>query len=1049
MFTARGGVAPPETHSSAPRRKFGTLEAKQMVHLLQNPLDSHVDPAPLRQVDTNGTEVAATARQVREALDRGVPAKRLFSFNRTLTASEVDFAIWDERWKPVVGDHRSPRRPTSLARPAARSALLSNDRLSTASVSAGRAERSRSPMGLNTTIPRPHPLPPPAYLQPIALLKDPGSVAKNRASKAAAAQRDAKLKAHEHRQAIRVAHRLPKEGEQWRAEALYSENATQRSGTAMVMRRWSRPADEAHGKLLESDSLCADATKSSWSVRSAPASARSWQEASGYVSTARGAGTACDGGSDLLVQMLGKRPAVTTSAPEPTRHHTESSLPSPRTAGGSPRSQYRHDRSWSPSRPEKMAAELMGTTYTPAKTAREWKALGSTPGYLKPRTPRMPSPPPDAAPEFWQTLHSEISSHCSGLSKKANVSFREGELEMSLRHLQEAIQAQHRVEKAAQKLALATKQAPTPDTADATAKLHALHALFLLRGGDTRGALEAAQSAIKAVQQDLGGDNKTLISRAGAMAHYRKATALCIESAQGGEMDPKGKRQLARVNSRVIDPRRQTKWEALQDVTAALRHAPADRRFKALFNRLWREAHTEFGYSSFREIQRSIPKRDDSESSDSEEEEEYDVKQPCQLDDAWRFLDLFDLFDHNQMLHEATTRLLGDGSAQYEEGSTKDLSIVLNLLRRTHICPADMKKAEQMLKGKTLPLEPEARELLRQLRPLDAADDHKKLIDFLIQEQGYLRIIFRQYALMGSGDIDLLGLNPFRQLCKDIKLSDKRKSGVSKQTFDTIFTRANRYNSTEVLTSSEPRSGGVDSFDSQLLRRVQPGIDNWSRNYELNASSLRQPEFVAALIRCAFKKFAPGIPSLHKQFKQLYDQHIVPNAGMPATDEIIELLATPEMRAVFSEDEDGGEVNAATVTEASDVSIAARVRREFEKLCKKNNEDNHDESEANTVNMDTFQDWVREHGLLNKDFTASDCRRIFVHVNLDDEINVQAESYDTPTGLTLSEFHECLVRVCVELAGKELQRDANGSIVVQSFLARLIVWIEKLLPTIS
>ena len=128
-------------------------------------------------------------------------------------------------------------------------------------------------------------------------------------------------------------------------------------------------------------------------------------------------------------------------------------------------------------------------------------------------------------------------------------------------------------------------------------------------------------------------------------------------------MEPKGRQALARSDLRLLDPRRQTKWDALQSVTEALHHAPGDKRFKALFNRLWREAHTEFGYSSFRKAQRAIPKREESESSESEEDEEDEdsMKKPRSLDDAWRFLDIFDLLDHNQMLYEATTRLLGDG----------------------------------------------------------------------------------------------------------------------------------------------------------------------------------------------------------------------------------------------------------------------------------------------------------------------------------------------------------------------------------------------------
>jgi hypothetical protein len=1042
MFTSRSNLPPPQTHSSIKQRKFNALGEKKLVHLLQSPLEVHVDPAPLRRLNGDGADGAATPREVRDALDRGVPATRLFPFGKTLSSSEVDLAVWDERWKPVVGRHRSPRsRPAALAPPAKRSAMFSDAQLGTAP-EPGDRQRASSPMGLDHHVPHPHPLPSPAYATPTLLLRDPDSVAKNRASKAIEARRDAKRKAHEQRLATQVAYRQPKAGEQWRAEAQHLSGA-QRSGTAAVLRRWSKPMDPDSDLPLERDDARVTREESGWSLSSAPASARTWPHAAGYVSTTRGAGTACDTGGDLLDQMLGTWPAVapvtTSSAPELGQTYTKSPLPPLRASSGSPRHYSHRHRLLTQSTCEQIAAEVMGSEYTPV---RDWTAISATPGHpaLKVRTPPTPSPTPNAAPELWQTMHSELSSHRGGLGRKANVSFRQGELETALRHLCDAIHAQHKVDRAAQELSRATKQAPAPDTAEATAKLHALHALYRLRAGDIDGTLEAAQSAISAVH----GERETTTSHACAMAHYRKASALRIKSAQGGEMEPKGRQQLTRATSRLIDPRRQTKWEALHNVAAALSHAPGDARFRALFNRLWREAHTEFGYSTFRETKRSLPKREESESE--EEDEEVEVVEKRTLDEAWKFLDLFDLFDHTQTLHEAITRLLGDGGDDYGDGSAKDLDVVLNHLRRTNIAPGDMKGAEKVLKGKTMPLEPETRELLAALRPLDVAEDHKKLMEFLDQEQGYLRIVFRQYCLEGSGDLELLSLNPWRQFCKDIRFIEKRKNGVTKQTIDTIFTRANRNNAAEVLDMSDggdPRPpGGLDKLEADLLRRVQPGIDTWRRNYELNAVSLRQPEFVAAIVRCAFRKFSPMIPSLHMQVQELFDKHIMPNAGMPVGDEVTELLIQPEVVALFSEDDS----TAAAAPLPGARGIATRIRKGFDKLCMENNEDNNDDEEAKTVNIETFQDWIRDRHMLNKDFTAADCRKIFVRVNIDDELNVQAASYDTPDGLTLDEFQECIVRMCVELVGEKMEHDADGAIAVGPFLIRLCALVDAMLP---
>ena len=73
MFTSRSNLPPPQTHSSIKQRKFNALGEKKLVHLLQSPLEVHVDPAPLRRLNGDGADGAATPREVRDALDRGVP----------------------------------------------------------------------------------------------------------------------------------------------------------------------------------------------------------------------------------------------------------------------------------------------------------------------------------------------------------------------------------------------------------------------------------------------------------------------------------------------------------------------------------------------------------------------------------------------------------------------------------------------------------------------------------------------------------------------------------------------------------------------------------------------------------------------------------------------------------------------------------------------------------------------------------------------------------------------------------------------------------------
>ena len=402
------------------------------------------------------------------------------------------------------------------------------------------------------------------------------------------------------------------------------------------------------------------------------------------------------------------------------------------------------------------------------------------------------------------------------------------------------------------------------------------------------------------------------------------------------------------------------------------------------------------------QVEEEQPGEEDEDEEEEEEEEEEEVEAQLRaLDVSWKYLDVFDLFNANQQLREAITRLLGDGGDDFAtmHGSSKDLTTVLNLLKRTNIRKVDMTKAEEALSGKTLPLDPEAIELLRSLRPMDPAEDWSKLLDLLDQEQGYMRIIFREYTSSeGSGDLELLSQNPWRQFCKDIRLLDKSK-GVTKQAIDQIFVRANRDNADDVLTgirSDDLRPGGVDETSRDLLLRVQPGRDQWQLDYEIDAKHLRQPEFVAALVRCANTRFGPMVPNLHEQMQLLFDENIMPNAGLPANDEADDLMDTDEMLAFFSSEDDANEN-----MPPGAFGMASRIQTGFKKLCKELNEDNMDAAEMATINGNAFQNFLRDHGLLSRAFTAKDVRKIFVRVNLEDELYVQANKYDSSDGLTV------------------------------------------------
>ena len=315
----RGAMSPPAPPStSAPRRRrFGERDAKQLVRIMQDPNLHAVDPAPRR------VEGVATAREVREALDHGVPANVLYRYKRQPQLADVDHHTWDARWKPVLEEHKTPQnRPAYLgARPS-----TGNLFAEPAADEPPLLARAKS-FHVATSAPKPRPLPSPAYVRPTSVLADPDSVAKKRAAKMAEDRAAAKRRARKIRLGTQAAHRLPRAEEDWRVQAVGSvESIGARCGTAEVMRRWSRPGayhddpDQDAVSTSEStnyDARALPAAESTWSLAcasmasldSTAASARTWPAVapspSSCIATARGAGRARDAGGDLLDMVLG------------------------------------------------------------------------------------------------------------------------------------------------------------------------------------------------------------------------------------------------------------------------------------------------------------------------------------------------------------------------------------------------------------------------------------------------------------------------------------------------------------------------------------------------------------------------------------------------------------------------------------------------------------------------------------------------------------------------------------------------------------------------
>ena len=98
--------------------------------------------------------------------------------------------------------------------------------------------------------------------------------------------------------------------------------------------------------------------------------------------------------------------------------------------------------------------------------------------------------------------------------------------------------------------------------------------------------------------------------------------------------------------------------------------------------------------------------------------------------------------------------------------------------------------------------------------------------------------------------------------------------------------------------------------------------------------------------------------------------------------------------------------------------------------------------------MDAYMDFLLDNHLIGKLFTAKDARRIFVKVNLDDELyqNSADNEFDSADGLSMEEFKECLVRICVELEFESLGGTEEGFDVttqaIPAFAFGLHVWVS-------
>ena len=269
------------------------------------------------------------------------------------------------------------------------------------------------------------------------------------------------------------------------------------------------------------------------------------------------------------------------------------------------------------------------------------------------------------------------------------------------------------------------------------------------------------------------------------------------------------------------------------------------------------------------------------------------------LDDAWKYLDVFDIFDAQQDLRAAILRVLDDASYDRDgdgEGdgkvSSRDKMTILNFLKRSTTPKKDIKRIEDVLGDDGLLSQP-AKELLQSLMPPDVAEDWANIVKLFDSEQGFFRTVFRYYAVegaVGMSDIDTMGVQQWSGFCRECKI----KLG-SKTEIDRIFIRSNRDNSDEILKIDK----GESAEDSELLRYLQPGRENWKRDDPINSKAMNVPEFVAALVRCAVVKY-PGMPSICDRFETLFKEYIQNNACMSTdADAVMDAMGSAELKGVL------------------------------------------------------------------------------------------------------------------------------------------------------
>eukprot|EP01048_Picozoa_sp_COSAG05_P005027 COSAG05_NODE_289_length_12065_cov_9.271519_4_plen_655_part_00 len=319
----------------------------------------------------------------------------------------------------------------------------------------------------------------------------------------------------------------------------------------------------------------------------------------------------------------------------------------------------------------------------------------------------------------------------------------------------------------------------------------------------------------------------------------------------------------------------------------------------------------------------------------------------AEMDEDWRHMDISDIAYEQTLLHDAIVDAVDDGQVD-----PREITQITNMMKRSlgggKYGKTMVKKVQAALGDGDLSEEDMA--LLRSLCPPEPRDDWDRIVASFQSEFGYLKTLFRYYALQGSGDGDGddMGKGQFSAYAAEIQVLDKSSIDLNAGCIDRIFLRGN-----------QDRTGGLDIFkrenQGKKLKdkagaRGDGAIDN----------EMELKEFVCANVRLAHAKYRE-LPSLADRWEKLLADNIKPFANLgDVEDEVTILLESRSGRAWIGKW----------------LSLFEII---FGAYCMSDSEVGSGTSKQ-TMDMKEFLGFLADAGLLGKALTNREARGIFVQV---------------------------------------------------------------------